>query len=63
MAFSAGRKTRLGLGGFTRSPTGSFAGKLPPAAPEYFFGSGMLMYSKDDKYYILNTTESTPTAS
>lgn len=61
MAFSSGRKTRLGLSGTTRSPYGDFSGKQEPVAPSYFFGSGVLMYSKDENYYVLNTTESSPT--
>jgi len=29
--------------------------------PDYFIGSGIMMYSKDGNYYVLNTNETSPT--
>ena len=60
MALSGNQKTRLGLSGITRKKLGDFTGK---EGESFFIGSGILLYSKDEKYYQLNTGETSPTTS
>jgi len=55
MAFSGAQNTRLGLSAIARSLTGSFTGKVEPVPPANFLGVGVLMYSKDDDYYLHST--------